>query len=204
MANPNIQDFDDLTSAVAKYLKRQDLTSMIPDFVQFAENFFDNLPDLIQINARRRSYQATPTQTIFPAPSDMKKPIMAYMGGRLLDFFPMGWESQYAGGQVPQIANGYQIIGRNISLSVAQLGLIFQLDYYQTLEGLSETNESNWLLDDAPLAYLAGTLYEGFTYVRDYEKAEYWKSKRDELLLLYIQSDVSSRTPSTQLTIRAG
>lgn len=204
MANPNLQDFDDLQTAVAKWLKRQDLAAVIPDFVQFAESFFDTLPDLIQINARRRTFKMTPTQAVFPAPTDMRKPIAAYMGGRLLDFFPVGWESQYAGGTVPKIANGYQIIGRNISLSVTQLGQIFQLDYYATLEGLSTSNESNWLLEDAPLIYLAGTLYEGFSYARDYEKAEYWKQKRDELLLTYIQSDVSSRTPSTQLTIRAG
>lgn len=201
--NVNIQDFDDLTANVAKWLKRVDLTSMIPDFIQFAEEYFNNLPDLIEVNARRARYIFTPTQAVFAAPSDMMRPIQAYMHGRLLDFFPIGWESQYAGGNVPKIANGYQIIGSQISVSVPQLGL-FELDYYRMLEGLSSTNESNWLLEDSPTAYLAGTLYEGFSYVRDFEKAQYWQQKRDTALQAYTIADRMRRTPAGQLTIRAG
>lgn len=205
MANPNIQVYDDLVAAVAKWLKRTDLSAQIPDFVQFAEEYFNNFSDLVAVNARRKQFIFTPTSSpIFNAPTDMEQPIQAYMGGRPLDFYPIGWESQYAGGTVPQIANGYQIIGSNIVLSVPQLGVVFQLDYYCSLNGLSTSNESNWLLQDSPTAYLAGTLYEAFSYVRDYQKAEYWKAKRDEALQTYIQNDVSSRYPAGQLTIRAG
>lgn len=204
MANSNIQNFDDLIAAANKWLKRQDLAPLMGNFVQMAEEYFDNLNDLAQVNARRTSFVITPSQAVFAMPSDCKQPIQAYYAGRPLDFFPIGWESQYAGGTVPMIAHGYQIIGNNISLSVPQLGQIFQLDYYQTLEGLSDTNESNWLLEDSPTAYLAGTLYEGFSYVRDYEKAQYWQSKRDNAIAVYVDNDVSSRFPSGQLTIRAG
>lgn len=203
MANPNIQNYDDLTAAVAKWLKRQDLSAMIPDFIQMAEEYFNNLNDLVAVNARRAKYIITPTQAVFPAPTDMQQPIQAYMLGRPLDFYPIGWESQYAGGSVPQIANGYQIVGNDIVLSVPQIGL-FQLDYYQTLEGLSTTNESNWLLQDSPTTYLAGVLYEAFGYARDYEKAEYWKAKRDTAIAVYVTNDVSSRFPAGQLTIRPG
>jgi hypothetical protein len=203
MANANLQSYDDLIAAVPKYLKRQDLTAMIPDFIQFAEEYFDNFNDLVAVNARRQQYIFTPSSAVFPAPTDMKQPIQAYMLGRLLDFYPIGWESQYAGGSVPQIANGYQIIGDNISVSVPQIGL-FQLDYYQKLEGLSPTNESNWLLEDSPTAYLAGVLHEAFSYTRDAQKSAYWMQKRDMAIDVYVKNDVSSRYPSGQLTIRAG
>lgn len=200
----NIQDYDDLVARVAKWLKRQDLSTSIPDFIQLAEEYFDNNNDLVAVNARRTRFVTTPTDAVFPLPSDCQQPIQAYYDGQVLDFFPLGWESQYAGGTIPKIARGYQIIGNNISLSVAQLSSVFQLDYYRTLEGLSTTNESNWLLEDCAGAYLAGTLYEGFGYVRDFEKAEYWKNKRDEALANYIQNDISSRYPAAQMTIRAG
>lgn len=201
MADVNIQSYDDLTTSVAKYIKRQDLTAMIPDFIQFAEDYLDKR---VYVNARRASYIVTPTAAVFPKPSDMKKPIKAYMGGQPLDFFPTGWESQYAGGTVPQIANGYQIIGNKISLSVRQLGQIFQLDYYTILEGLSSTNESNWLLEDTPLTYLSAVLHEAFSYMRDMEKAAYWMQKRDAAMQLYIDDDVFGRYPDGDLTIRAG
>lgn len=203
MANPNIQNYDDLVSAVAKFIKRQDLTTMIPIFVQMAEEYFDNYDDLIEVNARRAQFVYTPSDAVFPAPSDMRQSIQAYMFGRPLDFFPIGYASQYAGGNVPIIANGWQIIGDTISLSVPQLG-VFYLDYYKALEGLSDTNESNWLLEDSPTAYLSGTLHEAFSYMRDIEKASYWLQKRDAAIQTYVDNDKSSRFPAGQLTIRAG
>lgn len=201
MANPNIQNYDDLVAAVAKFIKRQDLAAMIPIFIQFAEDFFDRK---IYVNARRAQFKLTPTSAVFPAPTDMNQPIIAYYGGRQLDYFPLGWDSQYAGGTVPMIGFGYQIIGNNISLSVPQLSSIFQLDYYQKLEGLSSTNESNWLLEDTPSTYLAGVLHEAFSYMRDEEKAAYWMQKRNAQMQVYIDDDVSSRYPAGPLTIRAG
>jgi hypothetical protein len=201
MANANIQVYDDLIAAVAKYIKRQDLAAMIPDWIQFAEDYFDKK---IYVTARRASYIATPLQAVFPMPSDVKQPIQAYMGGHELDFYPIGWDSQYAGGTARVISNGWQIIGNFISLSVPQLAQVFQLDYYQTLEGLSTTNESNWLLEDAPSIYLCGVLHEGFSYTRDVEKATYWLQKRDFMIESYIDDDTSSRHPAGQLTMRAG
>lgn len=201
MANPNIQVYDDLVAAIGKYLKRQDLAAMIPDFIQFIEEEFNYT---VWVNARRAQYIFTPGDAVFPAPSDMEKPIQAYFGGRLLDYFPIGWESQYASGSVPQIGNGYQIIGNNISLSVPQLGQIFQLDYYQTLEGLSESNESNWLLEDSPTSYLAGALFHAFSYTRDADKAAYWLQMKDTAIQRYIDQDKANRYPEAQLTIRAG
>jgi hypothetical protein len=204
MANINIQNYDDLVTNVAKYIKRQDLAVMIPVFIQFAEDYFDKCEELYNVPPRRTTFQTTPTQNVFPGPTDMKAPIQAYMGGELIDFFPMGWDSQYANGNIPQIGKGYQILGNNISLSVPQLGQVFWLDYYQILEGLSETNESNWLLEDSPLIYLSGVLYEAFSYMRDAEKAQYWQAKRDAQLATYSNDEKRSQYPAGPLTIRAG
>lgn len=197
----SVENYDGLVADVAKFLKRQDLTALIPDFVLFAESYFDKK---IYTNARRASYIISPTQNVFPSPTDMKQPIQAYYQGRLLDYFPIGFESSYGGGNGNVLGNGYQFIGNFISLSVPTLGQQFRLDYYQTLEGLSSSNESNWLLEDAPDIYLAGVLHEGFSYVRDLEKAAYWLQKRDAAIEIYIDDDVSSRHPAGPLTIRAG
>lgn len=204
MTNSTIQNYDDLVATVSKLIKRQDLSSMIPIFIQMAEEYFNNFDDLIEVKARFSTYKYTTTQATFPGPTDMQQPITAYLNGLLLDYYPTGFNSSYAGANCPAIANGYQIKGNNITLSVAQLGL-FQLDYYNTLEPLSETNESNWLLQDSPTAYLAGVAHEAFSYMRDYEKAQYWLAKRDAAITTYVDNDKSSRYPSQGgLTIRAG
>lgn len=196
-----IANYNDLLGRVAKYLKRQDLTAMIPDFVMFAEAHFDKN---VYVNARRSSFITRPTANVFQSPSDMKQPIQAYYLGRLLDFFPQGFESAYAGGDGNVISNGYQIMGDYITLSVLQLGQPFQLDYYTTLEPLSTTNESNWMLEDCPDGYLAGTLHEAFSYIRDTQNALYWLQKRDASVQEYIDDDVTSRRPAGPLTMRAG
>lgn len=193
--------YDQMIADVAKYLKRQDLAAMIPDFVMFAESYFDKN---IYVNARRTTFTSTPTENVFAVPSDMKKAIQAYYLGRILDFFPLGFESAYAGGDGNVIAHGWQLMGNEITLSVPQLGQIFQLDYYTVLVGLSTGNESNWLLEAAPDVYLAGVLYEAFSYVRDEERAGYWLQKRDAAIQSYIDDDTAKRSPTAQLTIRAG
>ena len=203
MANTTILSYDDLLFYVAKFIKRQDLTAMIPIFIQMAEEYFNNYDDLVEVTARRTNYLYTPTTPVFPGPTDIQQPIQAYMAGLLLDFYPTGFNSSYAGANCPAIAHGYQIMGSTITVSVAQLGL-FRLDYYQKLEPLSATNESNWLLEDSPTTYLAGVLHEAFSYMRDLDKAGYWLQKRDAALQTYVDNDVSSRYPSGALTIRAG
>lgn len=196
-----VTDYNSLVTDVQKYLKRQDLSAMLPDFIQFAEDYFDKK---IYVNARRSQFIWTPQGAVFASPSDMKQPIQAYYMGRLLDFFPIGFESSYAGGNGAKLAFGYQFIGNNISLSVPQYGQVFTLDYYKTLEPLSTSNPSNWLMEDSPSIYLAGVLFEAFAYVRDLEKSAYWLQKRDGAIQDYIDDDVSSRHPQGPLTIRAG
>jgi len=199
MASP--QNYDQLLALAAKFLKRQDLTALMPTFVMFAEQYFNRK---VMVSARRTSFSFTPSTNVFPLPSDCETPIQAYWGGRILDFFPRGFESGYAGGNSAVIANGWQIIGQNISLSVRDFDQLFRLDYYATLEGLSETNESNWMLEDCPDGYLGGLLHEAFSYVRDTQNATYWLQKRDAAISDYVDNDASNRRPDDQLTIRAG
>lgn len=196
-----IVDYNSLVAKAQMFLKRQDLSGMLPDFIQFAEDYFDKN---VYVNARRAQFIWTPQSGVFASPSDMKQPIQAYYMGRLLDFFPIGFESSYAGGNGNKLAFGYQLVGDNISLSVPQFGQVFTLDYYKTLEPLSPSNPSNWLLEDAPTVYLAGVLFEAFAYIRDYEKSAYWMQKRDATMQDYIDDDTASRHPQGPLTIRAG
>lgn len=196
-----IASYDDLTENMAFWLKRQDLTALIPTFIELAEEYFDKT---VYVIARRATYRATPTQSVFPVPSDCKQPILAYWGGKELDYYPLGFNSHYAQNPSSPIQHGYQIIGNNVSLSVPQLGAVFQLDYFTTLEPLSPSNESNWLLEDAPSIYLYGALYQGATYMRDDVRMATWMQMRDAAIAAYMSDDDTSKRPAGPLTIRAG
>lgn len=195
-----IESFDDLVTNMAFYMKRQDLSSLIPNFIQLAESTFDKT---VYVKARRVSYIFTPLQAVNPLPSDWKRVIQVWVLGQQLDFFPSDWDSAYAGGTIPQISNGYQIVDNNLVLSVRQLALT-QLDYYQTLEGLSTANESNWLLEAAPDVYLWGALSQAAIYMRDNTLLGTWSSLASAAMQQFVDDDTLSQRPESTLTIRAG
>lgn len=182
-----------------RWLKRADLADLMPDFIMLAEQHFGRK---IFTRARRATFKITPTNLVVKLPTDWERVIQIYYGGHPLDPAPTNVESAYAGGFAHQIAAGYQIIGDALSLSVPQLGQVLQLDYYTVIEPLSETNESNWLLEDGPDVYLFGALHEAAVYVRDDARATLWMQKRDIAIDELVMSDEQSQTPDQPLRMR--
>lgn len=191
----SIASYADLKASMGKWLKRGDLTATLPDFIMFAEQHFDRK---LKTRARRTNFSITPSTVNAALPSDWGRVIDVEYGGRPLDFFP-------ASSPVCDIHRGYQIAGDTLVLTVPQLGQKLSLDYYIAIEPLSDSNTSNWLLEDAPDLYLAGALFEAFSYVRDDEGKAFWQAKRDQLIQDILDDDAESKTPEDQpLNMRAG
>ena len=88
--------------------------------------------------------------------------------------------------------------GNMLRLRVPQLGEKLVLEYFVVIEPLSESNRSNWLLEDAPDIYLAGCLHEAFSYIRDDDRTAFWMNKRDMTIQEFIDEDAESKTPTEQ------
>jgi hypothetical protein len=52
-----------------------------------------------------------------------------------------------------------------------------ELTYYSLYPPLSESNDSNWLLQVAPELYLCGMMYYASMFVRDEEQVGYWRER---------------------------
>ena len=78
----------------------------------------------------------------------------------------------YLASSVAQDPIGYTVSGETIILD-SDPGDDDTLVYsgYCTLLGLSDSNATNWLLDDHPDAYLAGTLAAAYAFERDEAQA---------------------------------
>jgi hypothetical protein len=190
-----IQSYSDLKTSMGKWLKRADLAATMPDFIMFAEQHFDRK---VKTRARRTNFAVTPSTTTVALPSDWGRVISAQYNGHDIGFFP-------ASSDVRKIYCGYQIVGDSLILTVPQLGQKLSIDYYVLIEPLSDTNQSNWLLEDAPDLYLAGSLFEAFSYVRDEQAKGFWQAKRDQLIQDILDDDAESKTPEDQpLVMRAG
>jgi hypothetical protein len=190
-----IQSYSDLKTSMGKWLKRGDLTALFPDFIMLAERNFDRK---IKTRARRESFAITPSQNFVALPSDWGRLIVALYNDRPLGFFPPSTDAR-------KIEFGYQILGDKLRLTVPQLGQRLFIEYYTAIEALSDTNQSNWLLEDAPDIYLWGALAEAADYIRDAESQQKWIARRDQAIADFIDDDSESRTAEDQpLVMRAG
>jgi len=196
-----IENYSQLQSLMAQYMKRQDLNNLIPTFISLAEEWFD---DNVYTRARRDSYIFKPNQNVTPLPSDWKRIINAWYNGVRMEYFPADFNGAYANGSPYYQYNTAQIIGNNIVINEPQLGLICQIDYYVVLEPLSDINVSNWLLEDSPSTYLYGALYNAGVYMRDDVRATQWQTLRDIAIASKISDSEKSQYQEGPLTIRAG
>ena len=196
----NLASYSQLQTTMQKYMKRMDLNALIPTFIGLAEEWLD---ENVYTLARETSYVFTPLQAVNPLPSDYKRIIRVWANGELLDFFPTDFDSSYAGGSIPTIGNGYQLVNNNLVLSVPQFTKT-QIDYYAILEGLSDTNVSNWLFEDSPNTYLWASLVQAAIYMRDTNLQTTWDALLQRSLGSYQSDDDKARYMDGPLTIRAG
>lgn len=196
----NLTSYSQLQAAMQKYMKRQDLNALVPTFIGLAEEWLD---ENIYTLARETSYVFTPLQSVNPLPSDYKRIRRVYANGELLDPFPTDFDSSYANGTIPTIGNGYQLISGNLVLSVPQLTKV-QIDYYAILEGLSDTNVSNWLFEDSPNTYLWASLVQAAIYMRDATLQTTWDALLQRSIGSYTADDDKARYADGPLTMRAG
>ncbi|AQQ16970.1 hypothetical protein A8D61_00035 [Burkholderia cenocepacia] len=98
----------------------------------------------------------------------------------------------------------YTIIGTNILLQTYIDGSsALTMYYYQELQGLSDSNESNWLLEDYPNLYLYATLLEATPYLIDDERIEVWEGMLQEGVTEVQMAAKKEMTPErTKLTIK--
>lgn len=194
-----LASYSDLQSTVSRFLKRNDLSDLIPDFIAMAET---SLNRTLQTAQQRNSFSITPTSNIVSLPTDCLKVIKVQWNKHPLDFIP---ESITAIDPTYQTECGYSIIGSKLFLQVGQLGSVLRVEYFQEIESLSDLNTSNWLLEDAPDVMLYATLIQAAIYVRDDDRLTLWTQAYASVLQALIDSDDDSQTPDSQtLVMRVG
>ncbi|MGY6156613.1 phage adaptor protein [Paraburkholderia graminis] len=170
----DFDSYDGLQGVVAAYLQRANLTAQIPVFIRLAEvrlgNSIKTLPQQVAL-----PYSLIPAQgtNVIPLPSDYGAMLRATYNNVPLVYIP------------PEAVNlektkhnydEFTIIGNKFFLQTQVDGSsTLTIYYYQALQGLSEYNESNWLLEDYPNIYLYAVLLEAVTYIKDDEEIAVWQ-----------------------------
>jgi hypothetical protein len=168
--------YSELKSSIADFLNRQDLTSVIPTFIQLCE------ADLNR-TVRHKSMLTRATATLdthFTAlPADFleakniqlnTEPVtsLQYVTMEHADLL----RQKYTTTGVPKY---YALVGDTIEVvPLPAEDYTIELTYYKKIPSLSDSSTSNWLLSSHPDVYLYGSLMQAAPYLKDDERIAVW------------------------------
>ena len=179
----SIATYTDLKAKIAEYLARDDLTSAIPDFITLAEAKFNR-----ELFVRQMEVRATTTADINSAepefitlPSDFqsmrrvrvtsadRKPQLEFMSGVQMD------EYRTKSGNVSGAPRYFTIFGTELELApTPDAACTIEMVYRANVPALSDSNVDNWLLLQAPDAYIYGSLLESAPYMKEDARIQVW------------------------------
>lgn len=172
-----LTSYSALKSSLADWLNRDDLTSVIPDFISLAEAQLER-----RLPVQKMAKRATATiDTPFSAlPSDFLSAKSLILTSTV-PVRPLEMLSQdemdakkvvYLNTGKPQY---FALVGGQIEvLPQPDTGYTAELTYVATLAKLSDSNASNWVLERHPDVYLYGSLLQAAPYLRDDERVALW------------------------------
>ena len=200
-----ISTYSELQSAVADWLLRTDLTSVIPSFIDLAEAKF---------NRRIRDYRMVTRTSITvdaqyeDVPTDWLENVRFQLETSPITTLEYVTPDQASEEERLHSSNGrplfFTMIGEQFQIIPSpDTTYSATLTYYAKIPALSDSNTTNWLLTTAPDLYLYGTLMEAAPYLDDDQRIQTWGSLYEQgMNALQIESD-RAKVGSSSIRMRA-
>jgi len=165
-----ISDYSGLKASLADWMHRGDLNLRIPDFIRLAEARFNRM---LRVRQMEESRWTADVDGIVKLPDDWLELIDApRCDGEPLEFVT---RDQYrALRKRDHVGAYYTIFGDSLGIGYQDVDVEF--DYYARIPNLSEDEPKNWLLLEAPDAYLYGSLLEAEPYIKNDPRTATWKA----------------------------
>lgn len=173
----SITTYDELKSAIANWLNRDDLTAVIPDFISLAEADF---------NRKIRHYKmldrvdATLDSRYVQLPPDWLETVrMSITSGTTFRLEAITVDDMLGYREDTQDNAGrpkyFTHIGEAIEVfPTPDAEYAMQLAYYGQIPALSDSTTYNWLLQSDPDIYLYGALLQSAPYLQDDARIQVW------------------------------
>ena len=169
-----ITTYGTLKTTIADFLNRDDLTSVVPAFVQLAEaQFRGDIRDYRQITKAAITLNAQYVNL----PGDWLETIRIKTDNRVVqqisldDMADRRTQADDATGEVVYYAH----LGSQIELyptpGSSETG---EITYFATITALAADGDTNWLLTAAPDVYLYGSLMQSAPYLKDDARVAVW------------------------------
>lgn len=196
----SIRNYGELQASVAGWLKRTNLTDRIPDFITLAEA---GLNRQLRVRQMTAYYSRSTDQNMITLPDDFLEADKIQLDGQTLTYI-----DRYAADSDDLAHSGrdrrYTMVGQSIWLltRVEQMST-FGMWYYQRITPLSDDMPQNWLLEDAPDAYLYGALLQAEPYLKNDQRVATWGQLYGDVLGAMGATSQRARTQGSALVMRS-
>jgi len=177
-----IADYTELQSVVASYLARDDLTSMIPTFIGLNEAKLNRVlssKDMeqrstatIDIDSDEPEFLSLPTD--FQA---MRRIRLSSVNGKpRLEFATQAFidDKRYSSSNVTGQPRWFSVMGSELEFfPTPDAAYTVEMVYRKQIPALADNN-TNWLLETHPDAYVYGTLMEAEPYMKNDARIATW------------------------------
>jgi len=173
-----ISTYSELKSAIADWLNRSDLTSVIPSFIELAEaELTRNLRHRKMIARADATINSEYTQT----PLDWFQTQTLILETDPVTTLEYLTPEALNAKRAASTANGkplfYTMIGTEIQVYPVPSGdHTAEMVYYAKIPSLSDSETTNWLLTLAPDIYLYGSLMQSAPYLQDDNRLSVWNA----------------------------
>jgi hypothetical protein len=195
----SIGNYSELQTSIAGWLKRTNLTDRIPDFIALAEAQLNR-----QLRARQMTtvYTRTTDQHIITLPDDYLDAEKLELNGETLDY-----TARWAADSPMRRGDNrafYTMVGKSVwIMRRVEPNSVFRLYYYQRLTPLSDLEPQNWLIEDAPDAYLYGSLLQAEPYLKNDQRVQIWQGLYTSIIEAMNSGTSRARSSGSGLVARA-
>ena len=195
-----ISTYSELTTAVANWLARADLTSRIPEAIAMAEAHFNDV-----IRHRQMEQRATATASEYMAlPADyLEMRNIKVQGSPSRKLEPISsFAADYSAESGSTVS--YVLHANQIWLVPAPAGTeVIEIDYYKQIPALSATTTTNWLLTQSPDVYLYGACFHALTLVQDDQRVVMCGQYMSSIIDRLTGADKRQRWSGGELRVRS-
>ena len=196
-----------LKTSIADFLNRDDLTSVIPDFITLAEAQINRDVRHMKMEARS-SGQQDANDEYMQIPPDWVETIRLHLTGSGTTVLNLVSRDAMADKRAAnENATGTPIAYTHADSQfqfypTPSTTTNFELLYYQKLPALSDSNSDNWLLLEAPDVYLYGALLHSAPYLAEDQRVAVWAQMYSAAVMQLNEASESARYSGSGLTMK--
>ncbi len=198
MTTAAVMTYDSLVSDISSYLERTDTATLakIPTFIMLAEQviasqikFLGNLTPMQSTMTANQPIIDKParwhkTVSMNVTVAGEKRPVLLRKYEYLREYWPNPTETD-----VPAYYADYDYTHWLVAPTPAS-NYTFEVLYYERIQPLDSSNQTNWFTIYAPQALLYGTLLQAMPFLKNDERIPMWQAQYDAIMQTLKQEDI--------------